>query len=127
MFAWDLGGMELNEENLRLLKQTFYSGKFRKNEEDNAFTLELLNNIKDNMEFIDKQIDEHSKNWKIYRMDKVDLALLRLGTSEILYSDLSPAIIINEEVKISRNYGSERSSNFVNVLLNAIADNNGKK
>jgi N utilization substance protein B len=76
-----------------------------------------VNNIKD----IDSLIEKYSKGWKINRIAKVDLALLRLGAYEILYSDTPENVVINEAVELAKKYSTDKSGAFINGILASIA------
>lgn len=75
----------------------------------------------DNLESIDKYITENSKDWKIGRIAKVDLAILRISLSEILYDNTIPeSVSINEAVEISKKYSNEDSHKFINGILGTV-------
>lgn len=76
-----------------------------------------VNNIKD----IDSLIEKYSKGWKINRIAKVDLAILRLGAYEILYSDTPENVVINEAVELAKKYSTDKSGAFINGILASIA------
>lgn len=76
----------------------------------------ILNNI----EQIDKIIDENSEKWDIKRIDKVDLAILRLAIYEILFDDVPKRVAINEAVELAKEYSSEKSYRFINAVLAKI-------
>ena len=74
----------------------------------------LMNNI----ETIDKLIDESSNGWKTGRMAKMDLAIVRLAIAEIrAMDDVPSAVAINEAVNLAEIYGTENSPKFINGLL----------
>lgn len=74
-------------------------------------------------------ICDHLKDgWKLSRLAKVTLAILRLATYEMLYIDDVPTeVAINEAINIAKEYDSESAPAFVNGVLNAIADARGLK
>ncbi|MBR0086320.1 MAG: transcription antitermination factor NusB [Lachnospiraceae bacterium] len=73
---------------------------------------------------IDQKISEQSKRWKINRMPKTDLAILRLAAYEILYDENVPdGAAINEAVELAKVYGSGDSYKFVNGVLGGIVRN----
>ena len=73
-------------------------------------------------EEIDRAIEKYSINWKLERMARTDLAILREAASEIMYIDDVPAAVsINEAVELAKIYGTEKSSKFINALLGKIA------
>jgi transcription antitermination protein NusB len=82
----------------------------------------LLKGIAENIENIDSQINDKSRNWKISRMAPVDLCLLRIGVFEILYSkdEIPPKVAIDEAIEISKRYGGNDSSQFINGILDEI-------
>ncbi|MCH3955578.1 MAG: transcription antitermination factor NusB [Eubacterium sp.] len=72
---------------------------------------------------LDHYIDSFSIGWKIERMAKTDLAILRLATAEILYmKDIPVAVSINEAVDLAKKYGTEESPRFINAILAKVAD-----
>lgn len=70
---------------------------------------------------IDQQIVEYSNNWKINRLAKVDLAILRLSIAELLYRmDIPDSVSINEAVDLAKKFGGDDSGKFVNGVLGKI-------
>ncbi len=79
--------------------------------------LDIINNL----ETIDKKIEDNSKTWKINRIAKIDLSILRVALAEILYNELIPnATSINEAVKISKKYSADESYKFINGILGSV-------
>ena len=71
---------------------------------------------------IDESIEKYSINWKLERMARTDLAILREAATEIKYIDDVPtAVTINEAVELAKLYGTENSPKFINALLGKIA------
>lgn len=82
---------------------------------DRAF--EIISKLKE----IDDKIISVSKGWKIERMGKVDLCIIRLGCYEILYDEDIPVnVAINEAVELAKKYGSDESYSFVNGILGKL-------
>ncbi|MBQ3181846.1 MAG: transcription antitermination factor NusB [Clostridia bacterium] len=76
-----------------------------------------ISNIKE----IDGVIEKYSKGWKVSRLAKVTLAVLRVAVCEILYmDDIADGIAINEAVEIAKKYNDEKSSKFVNGVLSSV-------
>lgn len=85
----------------------------------------LLSDIIENIDEVDNLINKYSRSWKTGRMPKVDLAVMRLATGEIKYSDDIPdAVAINEAINLAKKYSTEQSSRFIHGVLGAIAKNN---
>lgn len=80
--------------------------------------------ITDHLTDIDNRIEISSNNWKISRMAKVDLSILRLSTAEILYvNDIPDSASINEAVDLAKKYGGEDSGKFINGILGKVVKN----
>ena len=81
----------------------------------------LFSIISDKLTDIDAIIEEASINWKIARIGKTDLAILRLSVAELLYFEEVPdSASINEAVELAKRYGTEDSGKFVNGILGKI-------
>jgi transcription antitermination protein NusB len=97
-----------------------YEGKELGNEEK----IYLENCVKGTMELIgviDEIIERYSKEWKINRIAKVDLAILRLATYEMMKRDDIPkAVAVNEAIELGKKFGGENSSTFINGILGNI-------
>lgn len=90
--------------------------------EDSEFTKALLFKAWEKVEEIDAVIEKNSKGWKISRISKVALAVLRLAICEILYIDDIPAgVSINEAVEICKKYAASDEPSFVNGILGTVA------
>lgn len=83
-------------------------------------TLELWIANKDEIE---TKILEHLQGWKLDRLAKIDLSILRLGITEILYDESIPVkVSINEAVNLAKKYVDEKSGKFINGVLSHFAN-----
>ncbi|MDP4178269.1 MAG: transcription antitermination factor NusB [Bacillota bacterium] len=88
---------------------------------DIEFIKKTLFTIEENLELIDKKIEDNLINWKINRLSKIDLSILRLCTYEIMFDEEIPDIVsVNEAVELSKKYSDPKSSNFINGVLDKI-------
>jgi len=77
--------------------------------------------IKEHMEEIQGQIKKNLKaDWKIDRISKIDLSLLKLAIYEIKYKKIPYKVAINECLELSKKYGEDSSKNFVNGILASV-------
>lgn len=84
-----------------------------------------IEGIYNNSDIIKQKISDNlKKDWKIERISKVDLALLKLAIYEILYTDTPYKVAINEVLELSKKYSEENSSNFINGVLASIVKEN---
>ncbi len=70
--------------------------------------------------FVDDLISRNADHWRLERIAAVDRNVLRLGVTEFLFLETPKAVVIDEAVEIARKYGTERSSEFVNGILDTI-------
>ena len=114
--------MELLNDHSQETKDKYITFHFE-NSTQKGYADKLINLVLANMEAIDAKLNEHSNKWKTTRMPKVDLAVLRLATAEILYMDDIPdAVAINEAVTMAKKFGAEEESgSLINGILGKIA------
>ena len=87
---------------------------------DRSYITDKVMDILSKKEDIDKTISEISDGWKLPRIGKEELAILRLGVYEVVYDETIPEkVAINEAVDIVKKYSTERSVGFVNGILAA--------
>ena len=70
---------------------------------------------------IDEKIASAAKGWKLERIGKSDLSILRLGVYEMLYEDIPVGVAINEAVELAKSFGENESSSFINGILGKLA------
>lgn len=94
-------------------------------EKDKKYISDVIEGVCANQAFIDTLIETHSKGWKLNRISKVDLSIIRLGIYEICYRDDIPvSVSINEAVELAKTYSSEDAGSFVNGILSKIPGTN---
>lgn len=82
---------------------------------------DAINGIQSNKEEIEDQIKNNlKKDWKIERISKIDLAILKLAIYEIKYTETPFKVVINEAVELAKKYGEDTSKNFVNGILASV-------
>ncbi len=97
-------------------------------EADMSYIRDKYERIAGSLTEIDQRLERASKGWDIARMGKVELAVLRLAIYETLYDDDIPVgVAIDQAVELSKKYGQEESSSFVNGILGNIAGKAGKE
>lgn len=94
---------------------------------DLVYITKLLKGIQDNVQELDSEISKYLKNWKLNRLNKVDLCILRIGAYELLFSkEIPSAVCINEAVEMGKKYSDEKSASFINGLLDSLLKNTVK-
>ncbi|GHU99218.1 N utilization substance protein B [Spirochaetia bacterium] len=70
---------------------------------------------------VDDMIRRHLKNWDFTRLNRVDLALLRMSAYTLMYQNgVPPSIVIDEAIGISKDFGTDESFRFINGVLDSI-------
>lgn len=86
------------------------------------YARELLLSVWNKLEELDEIITKYSKHWKIERIAKAELAILRLSVYELLYkADIPLKVGINEGIELAKKFGDDNSRNFINGILDAVA------
>jgi N utilization substance protein B len=84
--------------------------------------LELVKGVWNRRDELDKLIEQHSQNWKIARIAKVELTILRVALYEILHGeDIPLRVAMNEAVELAKEFGDDNSPSFVNGILDAVS------
>ena len=86
------------------------------------FAEQLVAGVAEQLERIDRLIGDQANNWGLDRMARVDLALLRLATYELLCAGDVPAnVVINEAIEIGKRFGTKETPAFINGILDQVA------
>jgi N utilization substance protein B len=73
------------------------------------------------MSEIDEMIQKQAENWRLSRMAAVDRNIIRMSVYEFLHEDDTPKlVIIDEAIEIAKKYGTQKSSQFINGILDGI-------
>lgn len=120
-YQWELDRISMDDPKAI---DRFWSEQARSQDENREFFEQLIRGVATHFPKIDELIEENLDNWKIERVEKVDLALLRVAVYEMLYYEgKDPAdapVVINEAVEIAKKFGNPGSGGFVNGVLDRI-------
>ena len=120
-----LFGMTLSKNTLEETIETFIEDyEMNLNTIDLEYIKNILEKVNSNLAELDKKIEESLNKWKIDRVSKVNLTILRLALAEIIYCDDVPsAVAINEAIELTRKYSDEKSVAFINGALDKVLKN----
>ena len=91
-------------------------------EKELEYLKERFNKIIEKLVEIDAILEASSTGWKLSRLGKVDLTIMRLAIFEIKFDeDIPTRVAINEAIEIAKIFGGDSSSSFVNGVLAKIA------
>ncbi len=110
------------KEDIEAQIKDFFDGEDGFSEKERQSVADKVLKVAEKQEELDAILDECSIGWKVRRMAKVDLTILRLACYEIRFDEKVPvATAINEAVELAKNYGEESSPSFINGVLAKVA------
>ena len=106
--------------------ELYFESNNIKDQEAKNYIEDAITGLEKHQEEILKDIEMNLKDdWKLSRISKMDLAILKLAIYEIKFSDVPYKVSINEAVELAKKYGEDKSKNFVNgVLASIVKENN---
>lgn len=91
-------------------------------ENDKEYIRDIVEGVFNNIDYIDKIIEKYSKGWKVNRLSKVDLSILRLSIYEISFrNDIPYTVSVNEAVELAKKYSGEDAGSFINGILGKVS------
>ena len=101
--------------------ELYFESNNIKDQEAKNYIEDAITGIEKHQEEILKDIEMNLKDdWKLSRISKMDLAILKLAIYEIKFSDVPYKVSINEAVELAKKYGEDNSKTFVNGILASI-------
>ena len=116
-----LYSLEIQKEDLKEQTEIYIENAEISDENTKKYMSAIVEGIENNIKDIENKISENlKKDWKIERISKINLVLLKLAIYEILYTETPFKVVINEVVELAKKYGDDTSPNFVNGILASI-------
>ena len=91
-----------------------------KKEENKEFSQNLVKLFEEHKTELESLIKDNLIGYEIDRVYKIDLAILYLALTEIIYIKTPYKIVVNEAVEMAKRFSTEKSSRFINGVLSAI-------
>lgn len=114
IYEWEMGGEGGEDTRMNLLG-------VEPGENEIAFMNRMFDGVVAHIDEIDAKIAEFARGWTIERIMRVDLAILRLGTYELLLGEVPAGVAINEAVELANAYSTDKAGNFINGVLGNIS------
>ena len=116
-----LYSLEIQKENLKEQTEIYLENAEISDENTKKYMKEIVEGIEENITAIEEKISENlKKDFKLERISKINLVLLKLAIYEILYTQTPFKVVINEVVELAKKYGDDTSPNFINGILASI-------
>ena len=120
LFEWDFNNaknLDIKEAIKRNIKE------FALGLEDDVFVFTLAEEVLKKRVLVDEIIEKAAPDWPIAKISVVDRNILRIGLTELLFSDrkeVPPKVAINEAIELAKTFGGENSCKFINGVLGAV-------
>jgi len=116
-----LYSLEIQKENLKEQTEIYLENAEISDENTKKYMMEIVEGIENNINDIENKISENlKKDWKLERISKINLVLLKLAIYEIIYTETPFKVVINEVVELAKKYGDDTSPYFINGILASI-------
>ena len=114
-------------ENLEEQIELYLECNEVEDEEAKEYIKDAILGINEHIEEIQELIEKNLKaDWKIDRISKIDLSLLKLAIYEIKYKEIPYKVAIHESLELAKKYGEETSKNFINGILASVVKEIGE-
>ena len=119
--------VEVQKENNEDVVNLFFENNEVTDKEAQKYISDIASGVDKNLNEITSAIEKNLKqDWKIDRISKVTLAILKLAIYEILYTKTPFKVVINEAVELAKKYGEDTAPQFVNGILASVVKENNK-
>lgn len=117
--------MEITSETALETFNSFMENEdISKDDLDLAYIKSGLLGIEENKERLDSLIESQLVKWKLNRISKVNLSILRISTYEMLFAEDVPGkVSINEAIELCKKYSDNKSVSFINGVLDKVYKN----
>lgn len=90
------------------------------------YAIEVYAGVKENSDYLESVISQFSNGWKLNRIPKVNISILKLALYEMIYVDSVPdSVAINEAVELAKKYSGNDDASFINGILGAYSRSRG--
>ena len=115
LYAYELAG----DVNLDTVQETIEPAAL--DAEDMQYLKQVCFGVEEKRDELDALIEQNAVGWRLARIGKVDLSILRLALYEMRYrEDVPGSVAINEAVELSKKYSEKKRRQFINGILGSV-------
>jgi len=120
-------GLGFNKTELDIMEvfddyiQNTVSEEDKITKKDKEFIYAEFEGTYNNLDEIDKIIRENLVDWSMDRLNKADIAILRVAIYEMKFGDTPAGVAVNEGVELAKDYSSDEGPEFINGILRKVA------
>ncbi len=113
VYEWEMGGDGGEDTREGMLE-------LQPDEKEFKYMEMLFNGVLDNKSEIDAAIAKYAVGWKLDRIARVDLSIMRVAAYEIMYTQLPKGVAVNEALELARTYSEPKAVSFINGVLGSL-------
>ena len=113
LYEWEIGGDGGEDTRVGMLE-------INPGEKESDYMEALFDGVKAHVSELDETIAKFAVGWKLDRITRVDLSVLRLAIYELEYLNLKPAVAVNEALELARAYSTPEAVSFINGVLGSL-------
>ena len=113
LYEWEMGGDGGEDTRLGMLE-------LEPDEKEADYMDELVSGVQQSAAALDEIIAKYAVGWRVERINRVDLSILRVAVYEITEKKVAPAVAVNEAVELARTYSTPEAATFINGVLGGL-------
>ena len=117
VYEWEMGGDGGEETRSGMLE-------IKPGESESDYMEKLFSGVTENADRLDALVTKYAVGWKIDRINRVDLSILRVAVYELTDLKLAPGVAVNEALELARTYSTPEAVSFINGVLGSLVRDN---
>ena len=113
IYEWEMGGDGGEDTRVGMLE-------IMPGEKEADYMEMLVRGVQENVSGLDETIAKYAVGWKLDRIMRVDLSILRVAIYEINHTELSDAVAVNEALELARSFSTPEAVSFINGVLGSM-------
>ena len=113
LYEWEMGGDGGEDTTLGMLE-------IQPNENEADYMDALVAGVQAHKDELDAQVSKYAVGWRLERINRVDLSILRVAIYEITIGQIAPAVAVNEALELARTYSTPEAVSFINGVLGSL-------
>ena len=113
LYEWEMGGEGGEDTRLGMLD-------IQPGEGESDYMDALVTGVQTRVAELDALVSKYAVGWRLERINRVDLSILRVAIYEITVEKLAPAVAVNEALELARTYSTPEAVSFINGVLGSL-------
>ena len=113
LYEWEMGGDGGEDTTLGMLE-------IKPEEKETEYMNALVQGVQAHAAELDAAVSKYAVGWRLERINRVDLSILRVAVYELTVEKLAPAVAVNEALELARTYSTPEAVSFINGVLGSL-------